>query len=93
MEDFGHGIVDSRSVLQLVLVTVLALLAATAVLARLRGPAPADVPRRRRAPGWVTALLIIAIAGMTQILAGRHYLRGDWTRASLYDLSPRTTGV
>jgi len=93
MEDFGHGIVDSRSVLQLVLVTVLALLAATALLARLRGPAPADVPRRRRAPRWLTALLIIAIAGMTQILAGRHYLRGDWTRGSLYDLSPRTVGV
>jgi ABC-2 type transport system permease protein len=93
MEDFGHGIVDSRPVLQLVMVTVLALLAATALLARLRGPAPADVPRHRAAPGWLAAVLIAAIAVMTQLLAGRHYLRGDWTRASLYALSPRTTSV
>jgi ABC-2 type transport system permease protein len=93
MEDFGHGIVDSRPVLQLVTVTVLALLAATALLARLRGPLPADAPRGRRQPGRIGALLIVAIAVMTQILAGRHYLRGDWTRASLYALSPRTTSV
>ena len=93
MEDFGHGIVDSRPVLQLVMVTVLALLATTALLGRLRGPAPGDAPRRRLAPGWLAALLIGAIAVMTQILAGQHYLRGDWTRASLYDLSPRTTSV
>src|SRR4029079_10287730 len=93
MEDFGHGIVDSRPVLQLVTVTVLALLAATALLGRLRGPLPADAPRGWRQPGRLGALLIVAIAVMTQILAGRHTLRGDWTRASLYALSPRTTSV
>jgi ABC-2 type transport system permease protein len=93
MEDFGHGIVDSRPVLLLVMVTVLALLGATALVARLRGPAPADAPHRRWPSGWVGALLIAAIAVMTQILAGRHYLRGDWTRASLYALSPRTNAV
>jgi len=93
MEDFGHGIVDSRPVLLLVMVIVLALLAATALLGRLRGPQPADAPRRRRAPGWVAALLLAAIAAMTQILAGRHYVRGDWTRSSLYDLAPRTVSV
>jgi len=93
MEDFGHGIVDSRPVLLLVMVTVLALLAATAVLARLRGPIPADAPHRRRLPEWGAAALIAAIAVMTQILAGRHYLRGDWTRSSLYELSPRTVSV
>ena len=27
---------------------------------------------------------------MAHILAGRHYVRGDWTRQSLYALSPRT---
>jgi ABC transporter family protein/ABC-2 family transporter len=93
MEDFGHGIVDSRPVLTLVMVTVIALLAATAMLSRLRGPSPADTPRARRLPGRLAAVLIVAIALMTQILAGRHYLRGDWTRASLYALSPRTTSV
>ena len=81
MEDFGHGIVDSRPILLLVMVTVLALLAATALLARLRGPTPADAPHRRWPSGWLGAALIAAIAVMTQILAGRHYLRGDWTRA------------
>lgn len=93
MEDFGHGIVDSRPVLLLVMVAVLALLATTALLARLRGPAPADAPHRRWPSGWVAAVLIAAIAVMTQTLAGRHYLRGDWTRQSLYALSPRTTSV
>jgi hypothetical protein len=93
MEEFGHGIVDSRPVLLLVMVTALALLAATAVVARLRGPAPADAPHRRRLPEWAAAALIAAIAVMTQILAGRHYLRGDWTRSSLYELSPRTVSV
>ena len=93
MEDFGHGIVDSRPILLLVMVTVVALLAATALLARLRGPTPADAPHRRWPSGWLGAALIAAIAIMTQVLAGRHTLRGDWTRASLYALSPRTTGV
>jgi len=93
MEDFGHGIVDSRPVLQLVMVTVLALLAATAMLARLRGPLPADAPHRRWPPTRIAAVLIVAIAVMTQLLAGRHYLRGDWTRQSLYALSPRSTSV
>src|SRR5262245_60562816 len=62
MEDFGHGIVDSRPVLQLVTVTVLALLVTTALLSRLRGPLPADAPRSRRLPGWLAAVLIAAIA-------------------------------
>ena len=92
MEEFGHGIVDSRPVLLLLLVTALALLAATAVVARLRGPAPADA-HRRRLPEWAAAALIVAIAVMAQILAGRHTLRGDWTRSSLYELSPRTVSV
>ena len=50
MEEFGHGIVDSRPVVLLVVVTVLALLAATAVVARLRGTAPVDAAHRRRLP-------------------------------------------
>jgi ABC-2 type transport system permease protein len=93
MEDFGHGIVDSRQVVMLAVVTVVALLIATALLARLRGPLPADAPRARRLPGWLTPILIAAIAVMTLVLSGRHYVRGDWTRGSLYDLSPRTVAV
>ena len=93
MEDFGHGIVDSRQVVMLAIVTIVALLIATALLARLRGPLPADAPRARRLPAWLTPILIAAIAVMTFYLSGRHYVRGDWTRESLYDLSPRTVAV
>ena len=63
------------------------------MLARLRGPLPADAPRARRLPGWLTPILIGAIAVMTLVLSGRHFVRGDWTRRSLYDLSPRTVAV
>ena len=93
MEDFGHGIVDSRHVVLLVTVTAVALLLAIALVARLRGPLPEDAPRSRRLPAWVAAILIGAIAVMVNVLAGRHFARGDWTRESLYDLSPRTVAV
>ncbi|HXT99807.1 MAG TPA: Gldg family protein [Polyangia bacterium] len=93
MEDFGHGIVDSRHVVLLVTVTAVALLIAVALLARLRGPLPEDAPRARRLPAWTAALLLGAIAVMVNVLAGRHFARGDWTRESLYDLSPRTAAV
>jgi ABC-2 type transport system permease protein len=93
MEDFGHGIVDSRHVVLLAVVTALALLAAIAVLARLRGPLPEDTPRARRVPGWLAPILIGAIAVMVTYLSGRFYVRGDWTRGSLYDLAPRTIAV
>jgi ABC-2 type transport system permease protein len=93
MEDFGHGIVDTRHVVLLAIVTAIGLLVAMALVARLRGPLPADAPRARRLPGWLTPILIAAIAGMTVYLSGRFYARGDWTRGSLYDLSPRTTAV
>ena len=46
MEDFGHGIVDSRPVVLLVTVAALALAAAAARIAGLRGPSAA-----RRAAG------------------------------------------
>jgi ABC-2 type transport system permease protein len=93
MEDFGHGIVDSRHVVLLVTVTAVALLLAIARVAALRGPHAEDGPRGRRLPGWVAAALIAAIAVMLNVLAGRHFARGDWTRDSLYDLSPRTVDV
>ena len=93
MEDFGHGIVDSRHVVLLVTVTVVALLLAIVLVARLRGPLPEDAPRARRLPAWGAAILIGAIAVMVNVLAGRHFARGDWTRESLYDLSPRTVAV
>jgi ABC-2 type transport system permease protein len=95
MEDFGHGIVDSRHVLLLVTATVLALLAAAAALGRLSGPAPEDLPRRglRAAPAIVNAVLVAALALMVNYLGGRHYLRGDWTRDRLYELSDKTVAV
>jgi len=95
MEDFGHGIVDTRHVLLLVTVTVLALLAAGVAVARLRGPAPEDAPRRglRAVPTWLTPVLVAALALMVNYLGGRHYLRGDWTRDRLYALSDRTVAV
>src|SRR5262245_42534398 len=93
MEDFGRGIVDSRHVVLLAVVTAVGLLAAIALVARLRGPLPADAPRARRLPGWLTPILIGAIAAMTLYLSGRYYARGDWTRGSIYDLSPRTIAV
>ena len=93
MEDFGHGIVDSRQVVLLATVAVLALAAATARVAALRGPEPADAPRARRLAPGLTAALAVAIALMVNLVAARHFARGDWTRASLYALSDKTVAV
>src|SRR6185369_12576677 len=93
MEDFGHGIVDSRPVALLVTVVVLALAAAAARVAGLRGPAPVDAPAARRWSPRLAALLVAAIALMANAIAARRYVRGDWTRASLYALSEETVSV
>ncbi|HXU65364.1 MAG TPA: Gldg family protein, partial [Polyangia bacterium] len=93
MEDFGHGIVDSRPVVLLLSVTLLALAAATARLSRLRGPAPEETPVAQRAAPRLAALLAVAILAMVNVLAGRHFVRGDWTRAQLYALSDKTVAI
>jgi ABC-2 type transport system permease protein len=93
MEDFGHGIVDSRQVTLLVTVAALALLAAIGRVSRLRGPLPDDAPRERRLPPRLGPPLIVAIAVLVNVIAARHYVRGDWTRARLYELSDKTTAV
>ena len=93
MDDFSHGIVDSRHVVLLVTVTVLALAVATAALARARGPVPADAPAARRWPPRVAVPLVAIIALSVHLLAGRHTTRGDWTRQSLYALSERTIAI
>ena|GEM_PF-53228 len=93
MEDFGHGIVDSRPVALLLTVVVLALAAATVRVAALRGPVPLDAPRARRWSPRLAALLVAVIALMANVIAARRYVRGDWTRASLYALSEETVNV
>jgi ABC-2 type transport system permease protein len=95
MEDFGHGIVDSRHLVLLGAATVVPLVAAAAVVARLRGPAPDDAPggRLARAPVLLAPALTAVIAVMLCYLGGRHYLRGDWTSDSLYALSDKTVAV
>jgi ABC-2 type transport system permease protein len=40
-----------------------------------------------------TPLLTLVIALLVNYLAGRHYVRGDWTRAQLYALSDKTVNV
>ncbi len=93
MEDFGHGIVDSRPVVLLVTVAALALAAAAARVAGLRGPTPLDAPRGRRWSPRVAAILVVAIALLTNLIAARQFVRGDWTRGSLYALSDETVNV
>ncbi|HTB59424.1 MAG TPA: Gldg family protein [Polyangia bacterium] len=93
MEDFGHGIVDSRPVALLLTVVVLALAAATMRVGALRGPSPADAPLARRWSPRLAAILVAAIALMANAIAARHFVRGDWTRASLYALSDETVNV
>ena len=93
MEDFGHGIVDSRPVVLLVTVVVLALAAAAARIAGLRGPTPLDAPSGRRWSPRVAALLVGAIALLTNLIAARQFVRGDWTRGSLYALSDESVNV
>ncbi len=93
MEDFGHGIVDSRPVALLLTVVVLALAAATARVTALRGPVPLDAPATRRWSPRLAAILVAAIALMANAIAARRYVRGDWTRASLYALSDETANV
>jgi ABC-2 type transport system permease protein len=97
MEDFGHGVVDSRAVVLLGTLTVLALAAATGLTGRGR-PATG---RRPMKPGGglslalslVAAALALGIAVMVNVLAARHYVRGDWTSSRLYSLSPKTVAV
>jgi hypothetical protein len=93
MDDFSHGIVDSRHVVLLMTVTVLALAVAIAALARTRGPVPADAPPARRWPPRVAVPLVAVIAMSVHLLAGRHMTRGDWTRQALYALSERTIAI
>jgi ABC-2 type transport system permease protein len=93
MEDFGHGIVDTRPVVLLLTVVVVALVAATGRLAALRGPAPEDAPKARRWTGPLTGLLVVTIALLANGVAARRFARGDWTRASLYALSDETVAV
>jgi hypothetical protein len=93
MEDFGHGIVDSRPIVLLVSVTALALAAATARLAALRGPAPRQASPVQRAVPGVSALLALLIAVMVNAIAARHFARGDWTRSQLYALSDETVAI
>ena len=85
MEDFGHGIVDSRH---------RRAARPSSLARRLVGARGARVvataqPHRPR----VTPVLTLVIALMVNYLAGRHYARGDWTRAQLYALSDKTVNV
>jgi len=93
MEDFGHGIVDSRPILLLSTVTVLALVAAVAAVGRLRGPSPLDAPRARRFAPRISGLLLVLLAAMLNDVGARHYARSDWTRGSLYALADKTVAV
>ncbi|HXJ22255.1 MAG TPA: DUF4350 domain-containing protein [Polyangia bacterium] len=93
MEDFGHGIVDSRPIVLLLSVTALALAGATVRVASLRGPAPQETSRPRRLAPRAAALLAVLIAGMVNVIAARHFARGDWTRGRLYALSDETVAL
>jgi ABC-2 type transport system permease protein len=93
MEDFGHGIVDSRPIILLLSVTALALAAATARVAALRGPAPRPVSLFQRVAPRLSALLALLIAAMVNVIAARHFARGDWTRSQLYALSDQTVAI
>ena len=92
MEDFGHGVVDTRHLALLVTVTVVALLAAIWRVA-VRGPLPDDTPRERRLPRRLVPPLVVAIALLANVIAVRHFARGDWTRGGLYRLSDKTIAV
>jgi ABC-2 type transport system permease protein len=93
MEDFGHGIVDSRQIVLLATLTVLALVAAVAAVDRLRGPVPVDAPWARRFAPRISALLLGVIALLVNVTSARHYARGDWTSSSLYALSGKTVAL
>jgi hypothetical protein len=41
----------------------------------------------------IVSLLVVVLAGLANYLAFRHYKRFDWTRQSIYSLSPRTKVV
>ncbi|HLK89821.1 MAG TPA: DUF4350 domain-containing protein [Polyangia bacterium] len=93
MEDFGHGIVDTRPVLLLLTVVVVALVATAGRLAALRGPVADDAPPARRWTGPLTGVLVVVIALLANGVAARRFARGDWTRGSLYALSDETVAV
>ncbi len=93
MEDFGHGIVDTRPIVLLLSVTVLALAGATGRVSALGGPPPVEATLGQRAAPRVSAGLAVLIAVMVNLIAGRHFARGDWTRAQLYALSNKTVAI
>jgi hypothetical protein len=72
---------------------VLGLLGAVRVLAIRTGRAVGGRTSRRLAPALLSAALVLLIAGMVNYLAGRHYLRGDWTRTGVYALSEKTVNL
>ena len=92
MEDFGHGIVDSRHVILLCTAMLLGLLGALRVLA-IRTGRSVGGRTSRLAPSLLSAALVLLIAGMVNYLAGRHYVRGDWTRTGVYALSEKTVNL
>jgi len=93
MEDFGHGVVDTRHLALLITVIVVALLAAIWRVAALRGPLPEGTPRDRRLPWRLVPPLVVAIALLANVIAARHFARGDWTHGGLYRLSDKTIAV
>jgi ABC-2 type transport system permease protein len=92
MEDFGHGIVDSRNVVLLLTATLLGVLAALGAVRALRGGGGSrgTLPTLRRV---IVPLAVLAVAIAGNYAAGRRYVRGDWTRSGLYGLSDKTIGV
>lgn len=93
MEDFGHGIVDSRHIILAVTAVVLGLLGTGRVLSLRTGRAIGGATAPRLLPALAVPALVLLIAGMVNYLAGRHYLRGDWTRAGVYALSDKTINI
>jgi ABC-2 type transport system permease protein len=79
MEDFGRGIVDSRHVVYHLSLVVFGLFAATRALRS---------GHRRRS--IVELLLLVLVLMGVNVLAARHYLRGDWTRGRTFSLSDKT---
>jgi ABC-2 type transport system permease protein len=84
MEDLARGVIDSRPIVYLASITLLALAAAVRLV---------KASEQGRRQGAIELALLTLLCGMVNYLASRHYVRGDLTRAQVHALSPKTISL
>ncbi len=86
-ERFSRGVIDTRDLLYFVLMTIVPLVAATAVLSGRR------LPVSRKAGNWTPALLVLVISLAIYAMGQMWPVTWDMTGNKRYSLAPQTNGI